>query len=175
VRICKIIVAFAISSLLTLSFFVDNAYAHKFSVPYGGHTETITHYGIPQDLIAYYDAGAYELRLGVRCVIYASATATGYMYVCAKATSTGWVTATIKWFIKAHVVSTGVGPHDAYITIDFVLFDKTDKITFTQELLEARGYVAGEWRLDTVDIPLLAGHRYNFYLNATAHAYLLKV
>ena len=170
-RICKIIVAFAISSLLTLSFFADNVYGRVWNYPDGGYANSTIHYGTPLNLIADYNSSAYEFRLGVKCIGYASATATGDMYVLAKATSTGWVTATIKWFIKGYIFSGGLAHADAYVTVKLVIFDKTANAIDTEVLLHTHGHVGPEWRLDTVNIPLYANHRYTFYFSAEAHAH----
>lgn len=150
--------------------------AYTWYKPSHGNANLYVYYGSPSAAIAEYDTVNHSLKLGVKAVIYASATANGSMYVRAKAQSTGWVTATLRWYIRG--ISGGGAPPPAlygtWIIVKFVSYDETAGATSEAVLLhEGLGWYDPEtWRETNMSISLYSGHYYRFSLFAEAHAHM---
>ena len=174
-RVIEIVMAVAIVSLsLAL---VNPVKAHVFLSEFWGEASTTTHWGFPLELKGEYTT--HVLKLGVRGVDLASATARGNMYVWGIATETGWVIGTLKWYMNGTLVAPFIGKLgvtcDAWITVKFqaydditgalvekvVLHEHADPITGTQFDGEYSG---------TMNIPLYYLHLYKFTFDVEVHA-----
>lgn len=83
--------------------------------------------------------------------MYASATATGEMSVRGVATATGWVTATIHYYIAACVWTHGIGLFGAHVTVEFIVQDATGDGTLVFEILHTkRDIYPGQWFIEYV-------------------------
>lgn len=142
-------------------------------MPSSGNANLYVHYGTPVASIAEYDATNHSLKLGIKNFMYSSATANGTMFVDAVAQGTGWVTASLRWYIRG--VSGGFaypGFYGVWIIVKFIIYDLTSSVINEIVLLheELPWYDPGTWRDVNFDVPLYISHHYRFSINASAHA-----
>ena len=158
---------------LTMGLPTPAVYAYRWNSEYSGKANLTIEWGAPYMTIAEYSS--HTLELGERCITYASATASGSMYVYGRATATGWVTGCIHWYTKGCLSGGGLGGFKMSIHIKFQAIDVTtgtDGTLVEKVVLDKYGVWgdAGTWRTDSMDIWLQEGHRYKFVLYAEVHA-----
>lgn len=159
-----------LATLILLTTFSVPAYAETWYSEDNGEASLTVEYGWPYMAIAEYSTNT--LKLGERCIVYASATAKGSMYVHGYAMTTGWVTGEIYWYTRGHLCAYGLGGFYARITIKFQAIDETAGALVEKVILHKGGKWTdnGTWRWECMDIPLVYSHYYKFVLYAEVHA-----
>jgi len=175
-RIAELLMAIAI---ISMSFsFVSSVKATTFYGESGGTASTIYDpYFQPFHIEAKYTRST--LKLGVYSALPGQeGTAKGSMYVWGQTTYNGWVTGTVKWYMKGCILcslmSGASGGTKASITVKFRAVDTTanhavEKIVFGEQVTWTYKEYDGEYS-GSMSIPLYNGHLYQFFLDAEAHA-----
>ena len=103
--------------------FVNPVRAYTFYSEHGGAASITMKYGSPE-VVGEYTTNV--LKLGVEAEYYEAATANGSMYVYGVAESSGWVTGTLKWYMKG-VVAASSSPTiaETWIIVKFQAIDLT--------------------------------------------------
>ena len=174
------VMAIAIISISLV--FVNPVKAYVYYSEAGGTASTTTEWGIPLALVGEYTS--HVLKLGVKGLDCASATSKGSMYVYGVATSSGWVTGTLKWYMRGTLVAPFLGVigiiDDAWITVKFEAIDLTASASVENVLLHEHADPITGTQFDgeydgTMDIPLYDGHVYKFVFDVEVHAEVLGV
>lgn len=162
-----------LSAILLISVSFTNVGAYTWYMEDSGDASSTTYWGFPESTISQYASTEHSLLLGVIANVYASATARGSMWVEAVATTEGWVTASMYWYLRGDLGGGGLGFYDAYITVKFRVYDKTAQASSDTVLLDHHLVWGdyGTWRLDNIDVPLYNAHIYVFSLDVEVHAH----
>ncbi|MCK4439570.1 hypothetical protein KAU85_01170 [Candidatus Bathyarchaeota archaeon] len=148
----------------------------------GGTASVTTEWRLPVALVGEYSS--HVLKLGVKGVDCASATSRGSMYVYGIAESSGWVTGTLKWYMKGILLAPfkNVGGiiNDAKITVKFEAIDLTASTSVEKVLLHEHADPIPGTPFDgeysgTMNVPLYNGHEYKFVFNVEVHVEVLGV
>lgn len=169
------VMAIAIISLSLV--FVSPVKAYVFYSEHGGTASTTVEWGFPLALVGEYTT--HVLKLGVKGLNFASATARGSMHVHGCAVSSGWVTGTLKWYMRGTLVAPFLGffniIDDAWITVKFQAIDESAGTSVEKVVLHEHANPITGTQFDgeysgTMNIPLYEGHWYIFVLDVEVHA-----
>lgn len=157
--------------------FISPVKAYVFYSEHGGTASTTVEWGFPLALVGEY--ATHVLKLGVKGLDFASATARGSMHVHGRAVSSGWVTGTLKWYMRGTLVAPFLGVlniiDDAWITVKFQAIDETAGTSVEKVILHEHADPITGTQFDgeysgTMNIPLYEGHWYIFALDVEVHA-----
>ena len=178
-RVKRVALVLGTVFFLASMLFTSSASAYSWYTEEGGYAE-LQKSGTPYAAIAKYPS-ARNLLLGGRTVSFwsASVLAKGYWYVRGRAETTGWVTATVKWYMKGTclhispaIIELPFGGGAASVIVKFRVTDKTAGMQTTTVLLDkhAPWSVEGVWFASSVSVPLYSSHIYTFSLHVEVHA-----
>jgi hypothetical protein len=151
----------------------------KATIFYGEHGGTASteydEYSEPLHIEAKYTT--HTLKLGVYCALPGQeGTAKGSMYVWGQTTYTGWVTGTVKWYMKGCILCSLINGRGlkAHVIVKFRAVDTTanhgvEKVIFNQYVTWTYVEYNGEYG-GSMSIPLYSGHWYQFFLDVEVHA-----
>jgi len=164
---------FAALTILMVMFPMPAAYAYVWYSEDNGEANLTVEWGAPYRTIAEYST--HTLKLGERCIVYASATAEGSMYVYGRATETTWVTGSIYWYRKGCFAGGGIPPNcfNAWIKAKFQAVDITAGGALVEKVILDKDIAwsdEGTWCFDQMDISLTQNHYYKFALYVEVHA-----
>jgi len=156
--------------VLMVMFPMPAAYAYTWYSEDNGEAHLTVEWGAPYMTIAEYST--HTLKLGERCITYASATAEGSMYVHGWATETTWVSGSIYWYQRGCLAVGGTGAFNAWIHVKFQAVDLTADALVEKVVLDEHGPWSdeGTWHFDQLDILLTQNHYYKFALYVEVHA-----
>ena len=171
-RLKIMIGTFAALTILMVMFPMP-AYAYVWYSEDNGEANLTVEWGAPYMTIAKYST--HTLKLGERCIVDASTTAKGSMYVYGWATETTWVTGSIYWYRKGCFAGGGIPPNcfHAWIKAKFQAIDITAGGALVEKVILDKGMAwsdEGTWCFDQMDISLTQNHYYKFALYVEVHA-----
>lgn len=179
-RVKRVALVLGTVFFLASMLFTSSVSAYAWYAEEGGYAELETS-GVPYAKIAEYPSLS-NLLLGGRTIslVSGSVLAKGYWYVRGRAEKTGWVTATVKWYMKGTCLHVSpslfeipwLGGGSASVTVEFWVTDKTAGAQTKTRLLDkhAPWSTDGAWFYSSVSVPLYYFHTYTFSLHYTVRA-----